>query len=234
MAELQYSSLISDANLISYWRLNGDFVDSKSGYDLTPGAGVPTDITGKFAGGKGFASASSQYASIANASCPNLEISGSQTWICWAKPATALAWQWLMCKANGQRGLGMTGDTGKYRFRVNGLSTTNDISSDVAVSTGSWVFLAGIYDSANSKIKIWVNTTKKEATAGGTATDQDGDFYLGSRTGGDYLNADLDDCYVFNRALTDAEIGILYNDLSATANQLKQYRRTRVPGAITG
>jgi hypothetical protein len=218
MPELLTTTLYNDANLISYWRLNSDLVDEKSAYNLGTSS-APTDVVGIFGNGKHFTRASSQYANIAKANCTNLEISGSQTWVAWVNlsslPGAEMA---LMGKsdagATGWAGL-FIGTDSKPGFNLNGLTTTPAIYADNVIPTTQWVFLAGVYDSANTKIKIWVNNVKKEATASGSHTNSNGDFalgILGSYSGHWYLDGTLDDCSIFNRALTDNEILTLYEE----------------------
>jgi hypothetical protein len=47
------------------------------------------------------------------------------------------------------------------------------------MQTGKWYFVVGVYDSANTKLKVWVNGIKKEATASGSASDTNGPFRIG-------------------------------------------------------
>ena len=114
------------------------------------------------------------------------------------------------------------------RFALTGLTTTLNIKSSTGtISTGTWYFLCGVYDSANSKLKIFVNGTKTEATASGSAVLSAGEFCIGRWGAYTTLNFDgiIDDAFIFNRALTDAEVTKLYTTTSpAFLNNLIHFK----------
>ena len=87
--EINANWLLNDANLQGYWRLESDGSDeSSNGYDLTnSGASF---VTGKFGNGVDLELTESDYLYIVDASCPNLEISGSQTWSAWVKAESSV------------------------------------------------------------------------------------------------------------------------------------------------
>lgn len=207
-------SLSSDANLQGYWRFESNYTDSSSnGYTLT-GNNSPTDVTGKFNNGKQFASASSQSASIANASCANLEITGSQTWSCWFKKTSGTS-QAILSKSN-------SGATVLRRLYVEATSKISfaitpigQVDSSNTIADGVWSHICGVYDSAASKLKIFVDGVKTEVAGSGSGTASTGDFAVakdGSNSTPSYANGIVDDVAVFNRALTDAEVLVLYNN----------------------
>lgn len=216
--ELYSTYLASDANLQAYWRLESSGVDSgPNGYTLTGTA--PTYTTGLFGNGGDFELSSSQYISIANASCPNLEISGSQTWSAWVKPEGVTGLVTIMSKSTATDGttqhrLSING-TG-ILFTLEGLTTTPSITSDTPAAAGQWFHVVGVYDSADTKIKIFVNGVKKEATASGSAGDSNAPFSIGSEfsgasdTANRFFDGIIDDVAIFNRALTDSEVTTLY------------------------
>ncbi len=166
--EIYKSPLLDDANLQAYYRLEADGTDdSPNGYDLTGTA--PDYVSAKFGNGGDFEATSSNYLSIANASCPNLEISGSQSWGCWIKPETLPASAMrVMAKKINERGIYI--NSGVPTFQIIGLTTNTAVASSESLSTGLWYFVVGVYDSSNSKLKIWVNGTKTEVTASGSST----------------------------------------------------------------
>ena len=211
--ELNSTSLLDDANLQGYWRLENANDTSDNSYNLTGTA--PSYVSAKFSNGGDFESGSSNYLNIADASCANLEISGSQTWCGWIK-AESIAQMAVMGKsdsgATAWAGLYVNVTTGTVGFNLNGL-TGAQITSDVAIVAGSWYFVAGVYDSSAGLNKVFVNGTKKEAVASGTHTHSDGDFSigrLGAFSSNWYFDGVIDDCAIFNRALTDTEINALY------------------------
>jgi hypothetical protein len=214
--ELGNTKLRTDANLQGYWKLNGNFTDSSvNGYNLTASASAPGDVLGMFGNAKDFERDSAQYAAIAHASCPNLEITGSQSWLAWVKPETIGGGNYLhiMAKTATANNRAMqVSPTGTARVHFTGLATTPILESDLTMSNGNWYFVCAVYDSANTKIKIWFNGTKKEATASGTMTASNQPFQIGGYMGGsECFDGVIDECAVFNRALTDTEVLNYYN-----------------------
>ena len=95
--------ILDNKGLQGLWHLNGNWSDfSSNGYALTP-TNTPIGTKGKFGSAFQFSSASSQYATIAAASAPNLEITGVQTGICWFNPTTSNSFQELFGKNNEHR-----------------------------------------------------------------------------------------------------------------------------------
>lgn len=207
------TSLKADSNLKGYWRLESNYTDSSaSAYTLT-GNNTPTDVTGKWGNAKQFASASSQSATIASASAPNLEISGSQTWSCWYKKTSGTDHP-IMSKSDAtptNLKRIYSDSSNKIVFTLTGIST--NVTSSNAIADGVWSHICGVYDTTNTKLKIWVDGVKTEVTATGTANATGGQFALG-RDGdyASYANGVIDDAAIFDRALTDEEVQILYNN----------------------
>jgi hypothetical protein len=157
----------------------------------------------------------SKYLSIANASCANLEIAGSQTWSAWIKPETDSLTENVVTKyavGGSYHKRILKHSLNDFRFQLDGLTTASFVISTVAVSAGNWYHVCGVYDSANTKLKIFVNGTKTEVTASGSATDTDGGFAIGAdgAVASTLFDGIIDDVAVFDRALTDVEVGRLY------------------------
>lgn len=208
--------------------MNGNFNDSgPNGYNLTATNG-PTDATGKFNGAKNFATASSQYASIAHASCPNLEISGSQSWVCWINQTTITSYQCPMnmsaSDGSARRGLVIDADAGNsISFELAGLTTNATVqSTEGAIVTGSFIHIAGVYNS--STLKVYIDGVENNSvSASGSPTDlTDGGFAIGARAGAAafYQDGITDDAAVFSKALSVAEIASL---VSAGPSYLGKY-----------
>jgi hypothetical protein len=84
---------------------------------------------------------------------------------------------------------------------------TNAVSSNTFVAD-QWVHVVGTYDGTNIKIYIngeWVATQNHPGTITGFA----GTLSMGFANGG-YWAGSLDEVYIYNRVLTDAEIKTLY------------------------
>lgn len=216
MRELYQSPLFQKSSLKGYWRGEDNLNDSSpSGYNLT-GSGTPTYVTGKAGKAIQFLQASNQYASIADASCPDLEISGSQTWLAWVKPVSIYDYGRFMAKdpAGGTAKNLTLDNTGAVTFALAGLTTNATITSDEVINTDAFYLVCGVYDSSASKLKIWINGTKKEVTASGSATDGNGIFTLGRSAYAAFpfqANIQIDEAAIFSEALTDEEVERYYN-----------------------
>lgn len=203
--ELAKTSLVSDANLQGYWRLESDGTDSSgNGYTLSPGT-APTYTTGKFGNGADFETTSSQYITRSEA---GLRFNGAKTISCWIKPESLYGDQYFVglwnSSPNNYYQLKID-SSGGLTFQVGGVSGA--VTSDAKVSIGSWYHVAGSWD--GTTYSVYVNGTKKSGASGGSELSQDaGGFSIG-RTGdyaGGYFDGIIDDVAVFDRALTDAEI----------------------------
>jgi hypothetical protein len=216
---LSNTPLISDPNLQGYWKLE-DLTDSgPNGYNASP-VNTPTYEAGKFNNAIKLVGASLQYGVIEDASCPKLEIAGSQTWGCWVKPASFPANQAdFMSKCNAAASgyvVFVTNAVQTVGFYLLGLSPYGGTSTST-LTTGVWSFVVGRYNASTNTIDIFVDNVKTtvSSTVTGAHNDTNARFMIGSQA--DFLantapfDGDIDDAWVFDRALTDAEIDGLYN-----------------------
>lgn len=215
---------VSSTNCQGMWTCNGDFNDqSANGYNLTA-VNTPTDsASGLMAQAKGVTISAANYASIANASCANIEISGNQTWISFFKPtANALGVQaHMMGKSNSTpsnyKRLFIESSANSIVFGCSGLTTNTQVLSNVHVEAGKWYMAVGVYDSSNSLLKIWVNGVKNQVTASGSMTSSGGDFAIGrlgayTSASGNYFDGLLNGCAIYNVAFTDAQVLNLFKN----------------------
>lgn len=204
---------IADGDIKGFWNLNGNFNDlSSNGYNLTA-SGSPTDSSdGLMAQAKAFASASSQYADNAAANC---NITGSQTFFGFIYLSSDADMNLFGIRASGGgnvHGIDYETSSKGIGFYLSGLTTNASIVSDVKLQTGKWYFVCGVYDSANSKLKIWVNGIKKEVTASGSATSVVQNFAVGrwGAQAASYVNGRLQNVGVLGVALTDNQVKKLF------------------------
>ena len=117
---------------------------------------------------------------------------------------------------------------GKGRFRLEDLTTNEYVVSDQVMVTGKWYHICGVYDSVETKIKVFINGQKTELTASGSAGDTNAPFAIGCNfaAAGDnpanYFDGLIDDCAIWDRALTDAEVLSIYTggaDLRFTTDE---------------
>ena len=131
----------------------------------------------------------------------------------------------------------------KMQFWVNtGTFQTSGTTDNI--DDGNWHFIVGVWTGA--VLKIFQNAVQKgvDVSKSGTMVSSSDILCISSNKGsGEEWKGDADEVCAWNRALTDAEITELHNSgngkiitfpPAVTINYLKQYRRTRFPGKITG
>ena len=220
MPEIFTLSLASDSNLQGYWRLENDYTDSSvNGYTLTASGG-PSFVAGNFGQAVDLEETSSQYASRAAASVPNLRITTSQTWGCWVKPESANASRncamgvldaaaantYVVLKHQGVVG----GDA--PTFEIFGL-TPALVTADSALTIGTWQLLVGRYNSSDNTLAIFINTTKKSIAVTGSISFNGNEGFSIGAVGlftAQFADGIIDDAFIFNRALTDLEIESIF------------------------
>jgi large repetitive protein len=170
----------------------------------------------------GFAGyASTQKVNLGNLA--SLQITGSMTVTGWAKfTAFGADDDQIYSKFGGTDGaveLKATRDCGSQTasFMISG---TGDIfierCSNTVLSTGTWYFIAGVYDASAQTLRIYVNGADDSGTLQGTVPasihNSALNAYIGSRPAdSETLNGLLSDVRVYNRALSAVEIAEIYS-----------------------
>jgi len=210
---------VADGDIEGLWNLDeasGNAIDkSSNGYDLTDNNTVGSSLDGLKEKARDFIAANTEYLDLADASCPNLELSGSQSWIAFVKQDILGGWQIGKSNSTPSDYIGISvGTDGKVSFVVQGLTTNTTVTSDIVLGTGKWYMIAGVYDSANSKLKVFVNSIKKEETASGSHTDSNGDFAIGRlgawNNASSYNDGLIQNAMVLSVALTDDQVKRLF------------------------
>jgi len=224
---------IADGDIEGLWNLNGlvntdDFDDlSSNAYDLDSAGHVPdVSLDGLMGSALDFEAANTDYGTIDAA---NLRITGSQTFFCFFKPETVVLQRLMGRSTNAPANLVnlLVGDpaSGNAQFQVQNLTTNTAVASDVVMQAGKWYLIVGVYDSANTKLKIWVNGIKKEVTASGTATAAGTETFSIGRCGAyaaDYADGLIQNAGVLSVALTDSQVKKLF---AATMYRGQKIRR---------
>ena len=217
--EIFTTSLLTDPNLRGYWRFENNVTDSSSdGYNLTTSGG-PGYAAGQFGNAISLAKASSQFAAIASASCPNLGGTGSFTIITWVKPSTHTSLGIIAGKrGNANNGWILYENTdGTVQLTVDGLTGGN--AQSAGTLTDSTIYrITGRYDSVGGTVAVWINKTKTN-TAGvtGTRSTNSVGFAVGAdyQGGGDtstlYFDGIIDDVAYFDRVVNDGDLDALYD-----------------------
>lgn len=209
--------------LISYWKLNeasGTRADSVGSNNLTDNNTV-TRVLGKQSGAAQFVLANTEYLSVASNS--SLQVGNEPFCICgWVYLSTNATTQSLFSKYNTSSNRQFLVDyvTGTNRFRFvvspDGSATVTQVYANNfgAPSTGTWYFICAWHDSVGDTVNIQVNngTADSAAFVGGVFPTGNGDFTIGSNSGGgSYLNGYADEIGFWKRLLTTEEKTRLYN-----------------------
>jgi len=221
---LRIVSVALKTNLEGYWSLDdtsGSLVDSHGSNTLTNNNTIGS-ATGKISNAGLFATANSEYASIAsNASVQVSDI--DFTVGCWVYMNTKAAVQAFVAKFNttgNQRQylLNYTTATDRFRFSVSvtGSSTLVTVDADVlgSPSTGAWYFLLGWHDSVNNEIGIQVNNATANTTShsGGVFATGTSDFYIGGHSASSaFADARIDEVFFSKKIFTAGEKTEIYN-----------------------
>jgi len=208
---------IADGDIEGLWNLNeasGNATDlSSNGYDLTDTNTVTSTEDGLMGKARDFESGNSECLKIAAASATNLTITGSTTIFGWIKPESLVTGQMYGHRTASGPIIGILDSTGVIRFLTTGLTTNTRINSDVALEAGKWYFICGVYDSTNTKLKIWINGVKKEVTASGTQTISSDGVIVGANnfgSPGSFFDGLIQNVGVLSVALTDSQVKKLW------------------------
>jgi hypothetical protein len=217
---------ILDGDIEGLWLLDeasGNATDYSSNvYTLTDNNTVDASSDGLIGKARDFESGNSEYFSIADASVPSLEIAGSKTIFALVKPESVGATQIVASKfkntVSGGYALSLYFDGTKLvpSFTCRGHSTNTSVTGDQAIQAGKWYFVAGVYDSSNNLLKVWINGVKKQVTSSGATTDSDAIFALGADHNGganaaaNFMDGLIQYAGVLSVALTDDQIKRLW------------------------
>ena len=212
--ELATSTLFTDTALKAYYRFSSNLNDSStSGYTLSNSNSSDT-AGGKFGNGRNFVRASSQHAYLSAGGFGNINLTGIQTWGMWFSPVSnSVNYYTAGLRASGggdYRGFFLN-SSGNANFQIDGLTTNAGINSSNTFSSGSYNFVVGRYD--GSQISIFLNGTWNRLSASGSGNSIVSNFSIG-RLGDQNLNyydGNIDDFWIFNRALSDDEVQYLYD-----------------------
>ncbi|NTW32896.1 MAG: LamG domain-containing protein, partial [Bacteroidetes bacterium] len=223
--ELYLTPLYNDANLVSYWRFEGNGNDSKGNNNGTNSGGVSFGNSfGKFEQGAGFDGSS--YISAPNSA--SLSITGDMTINFWfyspnvsSNTRSEVIAKWQSSGSNLSFLLYHKPNSGRFIFNHsnNGSATvTNEFiqtNSDIVVNTWNMVTLVKSGTTGTFYINGIPATDNGQALFSSTYYSSATSLYIGVRNDGgldSYMqNGDkLDDLSLFSRALTPSEISNLY------------------------
>lgn len=211
-----------NTGLITYWKLeeaSGTRADSEptTPQDLTDNNTV-TQTTGKIGNAAFFTAANSEsltHVDSADLSTGNIDFSV----VAWAKFTSLSGSMWFVSQwiaGGNQRAWAINYDatSGRLRFSVSSDGTTQvHLQADAfgPPATNAWYMIFASHDSVNNTINISVNNGSANSVAHSTGVlDSTGAFNLGN-VGSLYLDGALDECGLWKKVLSAAEVTELYN-----------------------
>jgi Concanavalin A-like lectin/glucanases superfamily/Calx-beta domain/Right handed beta helix region/Domain of unknown function DUF11/Domain of unknown function (DUF4214) len=207
------------SGMVSWWPGDGNANDIKDGNNGTAQNGA-TFAAGKVGQAFSFSGSSSR---IAIADAANLTLTHSLTLDAWIQ-VTALPADTGMIVFRGDDSavspyyLAVM-STGKVRFHI-GDSVGNAINLEGPISLNQWVHVAGTVDDTTSNIALYVNGTMAASTNNptrpfGVLSGASPGVAIGNREAGASstapFNGSIDEVEIFDRALSQAEVQVLYN-----------------------
>jgi concanavalin A-like lectin/glucanase superfamily protein len=210
-------------DLQAFWELeeaSGTRDDAHSTNDLADNNTV-TSGTGKVGTAASFASANSEFLSIAD----NAPLSGGNvdfTICAWVKMASKTGYQAFVAKTGGSENaeyeLGYDQPADRFAFQATGDANWANKSSAIdavlgSPSTGTWYFLIGYHDAATDVVGVRINNgsaTTAALTIGVSNTNAS--FRIGSWDGNfSFVDGLVDQVGFWRRLLTSDEQTWLYN-----------------------
>lgn len=209
--ELYTTPLFSDANLLAYWRMEGNSNDSKSSFNGTDTAMTYSASFGKFGSGAGFNGSTSKI-DFGN---PIIPI-GVKTMMAWVKLTSAANEHTIIANSTfgAQFGdyLGVAITSGYLRHYAVVTGGNRDTFGTTNIADNNWHHVAVTYDGTNSKLYVdgVLEKTSTSYTDAGTRTLN---LQAGMTPSMSYnkTNGGIDDVAIFNRELTILEIQSYYN-----------------------
>lgn len=223
--------------LVSWYRFeenaaNTTVADSKGSNTGTASANTSTLTTaGKIGNGFHFTAASSNKIDLGSSS--TLKFQTGFTATAWVKTSTS-GTAFIMgnrAAAGANNGWYLQKSSiNQLSFLLDGIDGQTALTSTATINTGAWVFIAGGTDS-NGNCFLYINGTSvgtnpdnvgtRSAGTWGSAADN---TIIGSSPAlSSYWDGDIDNVMLFNRALTQEEITLLYNAGVGTEGQAGPY-----------
>ena len=207
--ELASTSLFSDANLVSYYKFEGNSNDNKGADNGTDTSIDYGNDYGKF--GQGIRlNATTDKVAFTDWSL------GTADWTIsfWLNEQTAqTANTYFVSGTNGSNGWGFyvgSGATTKIRINHNNGATDNFFDSNSTLSIGTWTHIT--YTKSSDTVSLYVNGVFDKSQTGYSARNFGGSTYNNIGNGlNNAAAAFFDDLAVFTRALTATEVGYLYS-----------------------
>lgn len=226
MPELIKTRFFTDTNLVSYWRMESNFNDSKGSNTGTAQGGATTTSTNAKFGQSSITNGSSQYISIVDDA--SLKPAGSFSLSVWVYVSSVAVNNCVFSTAyfDGTYNYGFWINiqfTSIARFTMGKGSTVGQANCDSisTISLNTWYHLVAVYDSTAQLQKIYLNGKLENSVARTSNANYSTSNYanIGVRNSNGtyvhYFNGMIDDLSLFSKALSSKEVMEIYEGKSA-------------------
>lgn len=224
---------VAPSNLAAYWAFDGSLIDSvSSGSGTNTGTSFGTGIKGKSLQG----AANSYVLSAPSAKVTGLTSFTLTEWINTPAPSNGIIGLFSLSNKSEFWGNievfvenGSTNENGKLRIHINKGGDKTYAADNVLNLFGKWTALAISYDATSGTVKVYVNGSRVSSgtvtgLTGPLAFTNSGNLVFGtvqfqttpSQTTGatkqdwaSFLTGQLDEVRLYNKALSDEEVGYL-------------------------
>jgi hypothetical protein len=194
---------------------------SDNGYILTETSGTIPEVTGRVGKAVDFEADDTEYLAIADASAPNLDITGPITLSAWIKRESAPGTDmFVMGKQNHSTNnrsywIRLTPNSAQFGISNDGTTTAGKyfaLNGATDLSTGTWFHIVGTYDQEN--LNVYVNGVVDATPLAATVSIFNGNapFTVGvnGAASTEFYDGLIDEVMVLNRALSADEIRQIY------------------------
>jgi len=216
--------------LVAYYPLNGDAKDySGNGnhgtvYGAIKAIGIAGKKCFKFDGTDDWISVNDN---------PSISFSGEQkyTAVAWVYPISGgVTWYGVMSKGNANSYAININSPGWYlQYEIYGSLTTRALNTpNNAIIPDTWNHVVTLWDGSYKRIYInGVEITSVSDNDLGTYPNTEA-LRIGLGNNGEYFKGNIQDVRIYNRALSDKEIGILYNTFNPNINKTLQINKENI------
>ena len=210
------SASINNSGLVGYWRFENNAFDYSGNENNGTVTGATYNLTGNFGGAYEF-DGNDNWVQIPNS--PSINISRSLTISLWFKPNINNTRQELISKviASPQAYLIRYENNNRIRAQINNGSNYFDFNylSQPEIASNSWHYAAFTFDYETREGVIYVDgkNVSSAITPGNFPSPNNNNLRIGTTANGQNdFNGSIDEVMIWNRALSDSEIKMLYNN----------------------
>lgn len=234
LLSLSAFAVVPAAGLVARYDFNGNANDSVAARNgVVSGATLTSNRFGNGSSAYSF-NGTSAYIQVADADVFSVTATGKLSISVWVRPGTlsfpdvegtgyvhwlgkgvASQHEWTFRMYSAGNSEGRENRISFYAFNPSGGEGAGSYTQDPVV-TQEWLHFVGVIDVAAGTIKIYKNGVLRDTDplSGYSIVPQNGTapLRIGTRDFASYFKGAIDNLYVYNRVLTDAEIQSLYTD----------------------